>query len=263
MQHPPRRRLRLTSPLTRGEDVRRLQVAVNDRRRGRGLGRISTDSQYGPQTAHAVRDAAWALGALESTLAKGAAVGTQRIIRNPKLRTPAQLLRARQRRQTQHGPEAALRWAASKIGVKEQPPGSNTGPEIRDWQKAAGMGAGPWCGAYAKASAAAGGAHVTPEARYVPWIERHARSRTGGYKGWTGPGDDLVKAGDHVCFDWTGDGTGDHVGVLESVNRSARTVTCIEGNTSSAGSQDNGGAVLRKTRSFSVVRGVARVRWPA
>jgi hypothetical protein len=268
MQSPPKRRLRLTSPHTRGEDVRRLQVALNDRRRARGLSRITVDGEYGPATAAAMRETARALGAAEATIAKGATVGIQRIVRNPKLRTPVQLARAAARKRAaaraDRGPDAALRWARSKIGVKEHPADSNTGPLIADWQKAAGMGPGPWCGAFAKASADHGGADVTPEARYTPSIVAHAHARTGGYEGWCSPADRLAKPGDHVLFDWQ-PGTGaDHVGVLESVDRQARTVTCIEGNTSSttSGSQDNGGMVARRTRSFDVVLGVARVRWP-
>lgn len=263
MKPAPHRVLRLTSPNTAGEDVRALQAGLNDRLRARNLSPISRDGEYGPATAAAVRQVGWLLGLQDSTLDKGATKGTQRVIRNPNLRNPRQrLLAARRKRTAGVGPDAALAWAKSKLGVKEHPAGSNTGPQISTWQKAAGMGPGPWCGAFAKASADHGGARVTPEARYTPWIEKHAKARTGGYEGWVLPSDSLAKPGDHVVFDWN-PGTGaDHVGVLESVNRTARTVTCIEGNTSNGGSQDNGGAVLRKTRPFSQVRGVARVRWP-
>jgi peptidoglycan hydrolase-like protein with peptidoglycan-binding domain len=264
MASNPHRLLRLTSPLTRGPDVFALQAALNKRLRARDLSPVDVDGEYGPATAAAVERVGYLLGLLKGTLARGGTVGVQRIIRNPRVRTPGQRARAahRKSKQGEPGPTAALAFARSKIGVKEHPAGSNTGPQIRDWQKAAGMGPGPWCGAFVKASADAGGARVTPEARYTPWIEKHAKAKTGGYEGWCLPGDDLAKPGDHVVFDWQ-PGTGaDHTGVLESVDRQARTVTCIEGNTSGSGSQDNGGAVLRKTRPFSQVRGVARVRWP-
>lgn len=269
MQHPPKRRLRLTSPHTRGEDVRRLQIALNARRRARHLATIEVDGEYGPTTAAAVRDTALALGVLESTLRNGCTVGIQRIVRNPKLRTPAQLARAAARRRAakkalKQGPDAALAWARTKLGIKEQPPGSNTGPQIRDWQKAAGMGPGPWCGAFAKACADAGGADITPEARYTPWLIGHAKAGTGGYEGWCDISNDLAKPGDHVLFNFDGRPGPEHVGVLVRVEKGSGKVVTIDGNSAEPGkgSQADGGMVVEVARSVSLVIGVALVRWP-
>jgi hypothetical protein len=48
--------------------------------------------------------------------------------------------------------ERTARRAASYLGVREQPPGSNRGPEVSRWQQPWGMGTGwPWCGAAAAA----------------------------------------------------------------------------------------------------------------
>lgn len=58
-----------------------------------------------------------------------------------------------------------------------------------------------------------------------------------------------AKPGDVVLFDWEGDGTADHVGIVESNNGS--TMTTIEGNT------DNG-VVARKYRPYSCICGVVR-----
>ena len=58
-----------------------------------------------------------------------------------------------------------------------------------------------------------------------------------------------AKPGDVVLFDWQGDGTADHVGIVEKNNGS--TMTTIEGNT------DNG-VVARKTRPYSCICGVVR-----
>jgi hypothetical protein len=65
-----------------------------------------------------------------------------------------------------------------------------------------------------------------------------------------------AQPGDQALFSF---GQG-HTGIVESVNFVRRTVTCIEGNTSpgSAGSQDNGGGVYRRTRGFSTMWGVGR-----
>lgn len=265
MQSPPKRRLRLTSPHTRGEDVRRLQVALNDRRQARGLPKVTVDQEYGPATAAAVRETARALGVLESTIAQGATVGIQRIIRNPKLRTPAQLARAAVRKRAAAkattGPKAAMKWAESKIGVKEHPAGTNRGPEIDDWEKSAGMGPGPWCGAFARAASnIGGGADVTPEARYCPSIVAHAHAKTGGYEGWCSITDPLAQLGDDVLFDWDNDGVADHVGKLKSVDRARRIAHTVEGNTA-IGNDSNGGEVMARERSFDDILGVARVRW--
>lgn len=64
-----------------------------------------------------------------------------------------------------------------------------------------------------------------------------------------------AKPGDVVYFDWGGDGVTDHVGIVESNNGSY--LTTIEGNTSDS-NYSNGGAVLRRTRSYSTVSGVIR-----
>lgn len=64
-----------------------------------------------------------------------------------------------------------------------------------------------------------------------------------------------AKPGDVVYFDWGGDGVTDHVGIVESNNGSY--LTTIEGNTSDS-NYSNGGAVLRRTRSYSYVSGVIR-----
>jgi hypothetical protein len=47
--------------------------------------------------------------------------------------------------------------AAKYVGVTEVPLGSNTGPQVSQWQRPWGMGTGwPWCGAYAAAMTAYG-----------------------------------------------------------------------------------------------------------
>ncbi len=67
--------------------------------------------------------------------------------------------------------------------------------------------------------------------------------------------------GDLVIFDFAGNHTRcQHVGIL--IARTGSTLTCIEGNTSVT-SNDNGGAVMRRTRYTSQVTGYVRPRWTA
>lgn len=67
-----------------------------------------------------------------------------------------------------------------------------------------------------------------------------------------------AQPGDLVLYDWNGDGSLDHVGIVEENN--GGYITTIEGNTSSgsAGSQGNGGVVARRTRSWKYVACVVR-----
>ena len=69
-----------------------------------------------------------------------------------------------------------------------------------------------------------------------------------------------LKAGDLVLCDWEDDGTDDHIGIVASNDKAAKTVKTIEGNTSagSSGSQANGGGVFRRTRNKSLVRAYIR-----
>ena len=65
------------------------------------------------------------------------------------------------------------------------------------------------------------------------------------------------RPGDIVIYDFTGKRRGtEHTGIVETVDASG--VTAIEGNTSTAGSQSNGGMVCRKTRPYSQIVGVVR-----
>ena len=65
--------------------------------------------------------------------------------------------------------------------------------------------------------------------------------------------------GDLVLFDFTGKHkTRQHVGIL--VAQTGDTLTTIEGNTS-VSSDDNGGAVMRRTRYVSQVVGFVRPKW--
>jgi hypothetical protein len=63
-----------------------------------------------------------------------------------------------------------------------------------------------------------------------------------------------------VFFDWEGNGSPDHVGLVVSHDKTKKTLKTIEGNTSSGvrGSQSNGDGVYVRTRGYDVVYAVAR-----
>ena len=149
--------------------------------------------------------------------------------------------------------------AVSQIGVTEFPANSNCvkyntefyGREVWDglWDTTF-----PWC------------------AVFVWWVFKHADACDlfyGGDKTASCPTlaqyyerkGQLVKygfrRGDIVFFDWNVGGYGyDHVGIIEKVNGDG-TYWCIEGNTSLT-SNDNGGSVMRRLRSFMSISGAAR-----
>lgn len=68
-----------------------------------------------------------------------------------------------------------------------------------------------------------------------------------------------LRAGDVVIYDFPGGAATDHCGIVERVTASG--VVAIEGNTSQAGSQSNGGMVCRKERPNSQIVGAVRPKY--
>jgi hypothetical protein len=289
------RELVVVDPPLEGRDVANLQRAVMDRLDARpGLGKVPTPvhGKFTHASAVAAVEAQYFLGLLSGTYLKTEKVGGERrllitegaqtILRNPEHRTGEQLERARERMgQLDRGPryyddlarangvsgggkgaKAALEFAAKQLGVSERPPGSNWGPRIEGWIRAAGYGSPvPWCGCFANACIMAGG---EPSGAgwigYTPAIVARAKSGTGGWT-WHSSG----QPGDLVLFDTPGGDPAVHVGICErKIN--AATYATIEGNTSSGsgGSQSEGGGVYRRQRStqgnFRII-GFARPSW--
>ena len=139
--------------------------------------------------------------------------------------------------------------ARSQIGVTENPPNSNCTP----YGKAYGWNGVPWCviflwWCFREAWASdlfCGGEKVAAVEQVIHYAKSHGQWVTAPYK-----------PGDVLCYDFELDGSEDHVGIVESVN--VASVVAIEGNTSAYGSQDNGGAVLRKTRPLYQIMGALR-----
>jgi hypothetical protein len=251
------RALRLTSPLAHGDDVRKLQQALN----ARGHGTVAVDGQYGPNTDHLARHVGYLLGLnVGPTLSPY----VQRRIINPKIRNPIQRARARARLKAyQSGKgkvERVLAWERARVGIVEHPANSNRGPQISQWQRdVAGIDGQPWCGAFqGYALKHVAGIPIPGGVVYTPNIISYAKTATGGFASWHPWGG--RKPGDLILFKWPGvsNAACDHVGILDSDGQHT-----IEGNTSSddGGSQNNGGGVYRRERGPRFVVGCARPRY--
>jgi cell wall-associated NlpC family hydrolase len=154
------------------------------------------------------------------------------------------------------GPRKAVAWAKKQVGVTEQPPGSNRGPKIDQWElRAAGYTGYPWCGAFVHEALLQAGVDLPSGVVYTPTILAWARNRQHGLRIVNSP-----KPGDLVLMRFPG-GNRDPVHHVALYVGNGRT---IEGNTSSgnAGSQDNGGGVFLRTRPSSVIVAYVRPTFP-
>ena len=154
----------------------------------------------------------------------------------------------------------ALEIARSQVGIKESPAGSNSGTKVREYQATTTLGGTgwPWCAAFVNWCFKKAGLPLNALGRSasVGLLLNAARD-----KGWVHNG--TPKAGDIVCFDWnTLDGPGhldwpDHVGIVKKVY-SDGSFDAVEGNTA-VGNDSNGGQVMVRRRSRSMVEGFIRV----
>lgn len=154
----------------------------------------------------------------------------------------------------------AVLWAHSKVGIHEQPPGSNRGPQIDQWQRRFGFLAAPWCGIFCgNALVFAGVRGVTSRIASVGAIQEDAEHGRGCFAHWTGGSAHGALRGDLVVLF----GYGVHVEMIEEVLRDGSVVT-YGGNTSPApgsGSEFAGGCVAHRHREASVIHGVAHVKY--
>ncbi len=139
------------------------------------------------------------------------------------------------------GGSGALAAAQSQVGVSEQPPGSNDGPQIAEYRTAtAGSGVGPWCAYFTSWAAAQAGAPLGEAGQgfgsvsaLYGWAQRTGRATPAGPGVHPNPGDLIVWGGEHI-------------GIVESVDADG-SIHTIEGNSSNAVSRrtygpDGGGA---------------------
>lgn len=152
--------------------------------------------------------------------------------------------------------ERVLSAAAREVGVKESPAGSNK-VKYNTWfygREVFGSSYA-WC------------------CVFVCWVFHQAGlddlvRRTGGcttLMNWFKAKGRLVdirsaKPGDVVFYQFDKDAYADHIGIVESAGKTG--VVAIEGNTSVT-SNDNGGAVMRRSRKWSCIMAVARPDYEA
>jgi hypothetical protein len=268
----------------RGRDVEELRHATVDRLAARGLDEVVVPNhdKFTHAMAIAVLEAQYWMGLRSDTYLKTKVIetkprqifctqGAQSIVRLVEDRDADQRHRAEERRaaldegprywddlvkagvgQTGRGADAAVRFAISQIGAREDPFGSNWGGRVEQWIKLAGYVAPvPWCGCFANACVIAAG---VPNGKgwigYTPAVIQHARAGVGGWR-WVGPSDG--KRGMLALFDTPGGDPAVHIEIVEE-RRSPSAYGCIGGNTTPkgmSGSQANGGAVGRTDRSTS------------
>jgi CHAP domain len=141
--------------------------------------------------------------------------------------------------------EHALEGAASHVGYKEKPAGSNN-TKFGAWY---GVNYQPWCAifvTYCYEIEANGSPSFERGSQYAycPYILQDARNNRNGLTVTTSP-----MPGDIVLFDWGRDGTYDHTGFFDKWTDNEKGLfDTIEGNTGD-GNDSNGGAVMRRTRN--------------
>lgn len=148
-----------------------------------------------------------------------------------------------------------INLAAGELGVTEYPPGSNNVKYNTAYYGGPVHGGGyAWCCAFVwwlfqrvDPSLFYGGGRTA----YCPAVEAYAKN----HGQWVASG---FRPGDCMLFDFSGAGIASHIGVLERMVNG--TFICLEGNTSVT-SNDNGGAVMRRTRYRNQIRGAFRPRY--
>jgi hypothetical protein len=265
------RDLRLTTPETKGPDVKALQKALNAR--GRELPftdvKLDTDSEFGTHIAGAAHRVAFALGLADGVCARieGGFLGqlSQQLISDPAGLSPED----RQRRQArkpilkrrfeaqQAGAKQAVAWARRQIGTTEHPKGSNWGHPVEDWITFTGYG-GPvfWCGCFvAFAVVEKGGAQIPQRIRLGldTNINEDAQAGRNGFERDVKV--ENAKPGDIATFDFR------HIALVAGPTRNGMIHT-IDGNSSASnGSNNNGGEVAEHKRNTTQVTCVGRLHY--
>lgn len=148
--------------------------------------------------------------------------------------------------------DAVLTIAAWQIGVQESPANSNR-CKYNDWfyGRSVSGSAYPWCVTFIQ--------WVFNEAGYNLYKTASCGALLNRYKAFS-PKQVVTqgfKPGDLVIFDFSGKRKAtQHIGIVEAVMDDG-TLTTIEGNTA-IGNDSNGGAVMRRKRSVSMVTAAIR-----
>ena len=146
--------------------------------------------------------------------------------------------------------DKVIKKAVSQLGIKEAPANSNN-VKYNTWyyRHEVNGSAYQWCMAFVQWVFAAVGYALPLRTASCTALMNYAKQ----YGNWVTRN---YRPGDVILFQFDSDPLADHTGICESV--SGNYITCIEGNTSEAGSQSNGGMVCRKKRRLSLVMGAYR-----
>lgn len=249
------RTLKLTSPNLKGHDVEHAQTLLARSQYGNFHPGV-IDGQYGEATSAAARRAKWALGypakdvdgnfgpKLDGLLSGQKSLPVLYTLRRKKRLTPA----------PQTLGQKALASAAKQLGIKESPANSNR-CLFSHWY---GL-VGPWCAMFVSWNYVAAGSKSFAAGQhyaYCPYILADAKA---GHNGLRLVDASEVQPGDIVLYCWDGSGVPEHTGLFERWTDSKRqNFSAIEGNTA-VGNDANGGEVMRRDRSRSLVVAFVRV----
>lgn len=154
--------------------------------------------------------------------------------------------------------ERVIELARADLGYTESPPNSNN----TKYGAAYGLQGQPWCvmapwywfREAGESTAFFGGGKTASCGKLLRWYRE---------QGQTVPVSE-VQPGDIVILNFHGTRDTEHCGIVVDVKRAITTVasvTTIEGNTSSSGSQDNGGMVCEKVRFPRQIVAVCRPKY--
>jgi CHAP domain len=238
----------LHSPLLKSPEVGKLQELLKDH----GYYHGAIDNEFGILTYQAVYRAWYWLGRPKPVHVAGPGLiayltGTK----TPVTWNAYRALRQRKGRAALKR-RTILIEAISHLGTKESPPDSNR-TIFTAWY---GM-VGSWCAMFVSYCGVKVGLKSFSKGSrwaYVPFVVAAARE---GRYGLTVVHWSDVKPNDLVCYDWSHDGTADHIGVFEK-KTGEFSFTAIEGNTSGANDSD-GGEVMRRDRHVNLVQVFVRV----
>lgn len=263
------RNLNLVSPLLRGADVTELQQSCNALTNHYQFDwlHLKTDGEYGKRTARRAAFCMALIGIEREYIKKARRYGhisleNQRLIRNPEKRSKADRMREENRRpkfqklrkEHRESLPAAVDAMLKYVGVNESPANSNMGPfPITECQAWFGLERQPWCGCcagYFIEKYANGGQHTGT------WWPYAGSIRTDAQAGRNGLSDINPAHAFKGCIVTFFSGGDDHVGLIRAASRNGIAFT-VEGNTSSAKQDSDGGIIETKERSFSEVSCVA------
>lgn len=151
---------------------------------------------------------------------------------------------------------AVIALARQQIGITESPANSNK-VKFNDWFYGVVGHDGAWCGTslswiFAHSNCPIGTVDYGKGIAGVPYALKCLKDPNSKRKWGTIIPKEEVKPGDVFIVDWMGDGIPDHIGIVEKTLTLATggDFNTLEGNTSAAGSQSNGGEYMEKLRHY-------------